>query len=295
MKPAPFDYVTPQTVGEAVSFLQKYEDDGLEAKILAGGQSLVPLLNMRMARPDVLVDLGKLSGLDYIREEGDVIAIGAMTTKRAVEDSELVKRRQPILHAATVQIGHRQIRSRGTVGGSMAQADPAAEYPAIALALDVEFKAVGPDGERSLPADEFFVTYLTTELDSTEILTEVRVPVLPAGAGWSFQEIARRHGDFAMVGAAVLLGLDGSGAISDPRIVLFGAGATPIRLAAAEQVVAGQQPSEALFAQAGERGAEELEDPMSDVHASAEYRRNLAQVMTKRGLAEAVERAVAGA
>ncbi|MBW2713211.1 MAG: xanthine dehydrogenase family protein subunit M [Deltaproteobacteria bacterium] len=290
MKPAPFDYVVPETAEDAVSCLQKYEDDGLEATILAGGQSFVPLLNMRMARPDVVVDLRKLTDLKYIREVDGMIAIGAMTTKREVEESELIQQRQPLLHASTVEIGHLQIRSRGTVGGSMAQADPAAEYPAVALALGMEMKILGVDGERIVPADEFFVTYLTTEIDSTEMLTEVRVPVLPDGTGWSFQELTRRHGDFAIVGGAVTLRLDG-GVCTNPRIVLFGVGATPVRMTAAELALEGQAPSDELFKTVGEQGAAELEEPMSDVHATSVYRRHLAKVMIKRCLLEATERA----
>jgi carbon-monoxide dehydrogenase medium subunit len=288
MKPARFDYVAPETAGEAVSLLNDYEG---EAKILAGGQSLMPLMNMRLARPGLLVDLGRVAGLDYIRESGGGLAIGAMTTKRAVERSALVKSRQPLLHGATLWIAHPQIRNRGTVGGSMAQADPAAEYPAVALALDAEFRAAGPGGERSIPAEDFFVTYLTTALDENEVLTEVRVPALPERTGWSIQEVARRHGDFAMVGAAITVTLGGGGRCSDARVVLFGVGPTPLRARAAEQVVTGEAPGEAVFAEAGRKAGEELDEPLSDVHASAEYRRHLAEVLTRRGLAEAAGRA----
>jgi len=290
MKPAPFDYIAPETVEEAVSLLQKYEDEDVEAKVLAGGQSLVPLLNLRMARPDVVVDLGKIGGLDFIREEAGGFAMGAMTSKRTVEESEAVKRLHPLFHEATVQIGHKQIRNRGTVGGSMAQADPAAEYPAAALALGMEFVAVGPEGERTIPADEFFVTYLTTDLDSTEILTEVRIPAVVPGTGWSFQEVVRRHGDFAMAGIAVTLRVEG-GVCTDPRIVIFAVGATPLRLAAAEAAIAGQAPSDENFAEAGKRAAAEIEEPIADVHASGEYRRHLTEVLTRRALLEAAGRA----
>jgi carbon-monoxide dehydrogenase medium subunit len=288
MKPAPFDYVVPSTVGEAVSLLAEREG---EAKILAGGQSLMPLLTMRLARPEVLIDLIRLAELDYIRETKGGLAIGATTTKRAVEDSALVKSRLPMLEAATRWIAHPQIRNRGTVGGSMAHADPAAEYPALAMALDAELSVVGPRGERSIKAADFFVTYLTTALEPAEVLTEVRFPVLSNGTGWSFTEVARRHGDFALAGAAVTAALEKSGHIASARIVLFGVGATPVRVLEAETIVAGETPSAALFEQAGAKVGEELEDPLSDVHASAEYRRHLAQVVTRRGLAEAVERA----
>ncbi|MBW2244223.1 MAG: xanthine dehydrogenase family protein subunit M [Deltaproteobacteria bacterium] len=290
MKPAPFEYVAPTTLGEVVSALQEY--DG-EAKLLAGGQSLMPLLNMRMARPGLLVDLGRVEDLDYIRESDGCLAIGAMTTKRTVEKSALVASRQPLLHAATVLIGHPQIRNRGTVGGSLAQADPAAEYPAMAVVLDATLRAVGPNGERTLQAEDFFVTYLTTGLEPDEVLIEVSVPVHDPRSGWSFQEITRRHGDFAMAGAAVTLGLDGGGCCADPRIVLFGVGPTPVRLRAAEELVQGERPGDELFENAGRKVSEEIDEPLSDVHASAEYRRHLAGVLTRRTLAEAVDRAAA--
>ncbi|MBW2286708.1 MAG: xanthine dehydrogenase family protein subunit M [Deltaproteobacteria bacterium] len=287
MKPPPFEYEAPTTIQEVVALLQQH--DG-EAKILAGGQSLMPLLNMRFARPTALIDLGRMTDLDYIREENGAIAIGAMTTKRSVERSDLVKSRQPLLHASTTWIAHPQIRNRGTVGGSMAQADPAAEYPAVAVALDAEFVIAGPDGQRSVAASDFFITYLTTALKENEVLTEIRVPVLPERTGWSIQEVARRHGDFAMVGAVAILGLAG-GSCESARVVLFGVGATPQRATSVEQALIGQAASEALFATAAEKAAEGLEDTISDVHASAEYRRHLAQVLTRRALAEAAERA----
>ena len=199
MKPAPFEYAAPRSIGEALALLRT--QDG-EAKILAGGQSLMPLLAMRLARPSLLVDLGHIEGLDYVREESGVIAIGAMTTKSTVERSDLVRTRQPLFHEATRLIAHPQIRNRGTVGGSMAQADPAAEYPAAALALDAKMRIVGEGGERIVDAADFFVSTLTTALEPGEILIEVRVPMLAPGTGWSLLEVSRRHGDFAMAGVA---------------------------------------------------------------------------------------------
>jgi carbon-monoxide dehydrogenase medium subunit len=274
-------------VEEAVSLLQQHAG---EAKILAGGQSLMPLLNMRFARPSALVDLRRVADLVGIREDAGGLAIGAMTTKRAVERSPLVKSSQPLLHASTLWIAHPQIRNRGTVGGSMAQADPAAEYPAVALALGAEFRVAGPGGERTIPAKDFFVTYLTTALEENEVLTTVHVPAFPERTGWSIQEVARRHGDFAMVGAAITLVLDGS-RCADARIVLFGVGPTALRVRDAEQIVAGEAPGEALFAEVARKACESLDEPLSDVHASAEYRRHLAGVLTRRGLAEAADRA----
>ena len=181
MKSPPFEYEAPETLGEVISLLQQY-DEG-DAKILAGGQSLMPLLSMRMTRPVILIDLARLPDLDFIREESGMLAIGAMTRKRDVEESDLVRRRQPMLLAATQLVGHQQIRNRGTVGGSMAHADPAAEYPALALTLGAEFRAVSAEGERSIAAEDFFLSYLTTALGDSEVLTEVRIPVLAEGVG----------------------------------------------------------------------------------------------------------------
>ncbi len=289
MKPAPFEYAAPSSLDEAISLLQQHGDE--DVKLLAGGQSLVPLLSMRMARPELLIDLNPIDELQYIREENGGLAIGAMTRKRAVEESELVRRLQPVLLAATQLVAHPQIRNRGTVGGSMAHADPAAEYPALAIVLGVELRTAGPDGERRIAAEDFFQSYLTTALEPVEVLTEVRVPILAPGTGWSFVEVARRHGDFAMSGAAVTLRLDGGGSISEARIVLFGVGPTAVRVREVEQLVMGEQPSDRLFQEAGRAAGEGLEDPLSDVHASAEFRRHLARVLTARALGEAVERA----
>jgi len=290
MKPAPFDYYAPETLEEAVSLLEKLEDDDIDAKILAGGQSLMPMLSLRMARPEALVDLGKIKTLDYIREEGGAIHIGAMTTKRAAEDSDLVREKQPLLHAATLHIGHRQIRNQGTVGGSFAHADPAAEYGAIAQALGMDMVVVGPDGERVIPADDFYISFLTTDIDCTEVLAEVRAPIMAAGTGWGFQEICRREGDLAIAGAAVTLRLE-AGNCAEVVIAVFGVNAKAARLDDAEQLVNGQAPTEALFAEAGKAAAAALNEPISDVHASAEYRRDLIATLVKRCLAEAVERA----
>ena len=291
MKPAPFEYFDPRTVEEAVSLLQEHGED---AKILAGGQSLMPLLSMRMARPEALIDLSRVAGLEYIREADGALAIGAMTSKRAVERSALVKNRQPLLHAATLWIAHPQIRNRGTVGGSMAHADPAAEYPAVALDLGAELRAVGPDGERSIEAGDFFVSYLTTALGPAEVLTEVRFPVLAEGTGWGFQELSRRHGDFAIAGAAVILSIPGRGRCASARVVLFGVGPTPVRARGAEEILVGEALGPPLLERAARRASEDLDEPLSDVHASAEFRRHLAGVLTRRALTEAMARAGGG-
>jgi CO/xanthine dehydrogenase FAD-binding subunit len=288
LKPPRFDYAAPETLAEAVSLLAEHAD--AEVKVLAGGQSLMPLLHMRLARPDILVDLNRVPELHYIREEDGVLAIGAMTRKRALEESALVEERQPILLAATRLVAHPQIRNRGTVGGSMAHADPAAEYPALAVLLGVEMRAAGSEGVRTIAAEDFFQGYLTTALAPDEVLAEIRVPALRPGTGWAFLEVARRHGDFALGGAGVTLRRDASGRLSEVRIALFGAGPSPVRPRAVEALLVGELPSERLFEGASRKVAESLEEPISDVHASAEYRRNLAQVLTRRALGEALTR-----
>ena len=290
MKPAPFDYYAPDTIEEAVGLLAKLEGEDLDAKILAGGQSLMPMLSLRVARPDALVDLRKISALDYIREEGDTIAIGAMTSKSSAEDSDVIRTRQPLFREATRLVGHRQIRNRSTVGGSFAHAEPTAEYGAAAMVLGMEMKVVGPDGERTIPAKDFYVTFLTTAIDTTEILTEVRLPALKAGTGWSFQEMARRDGDHAVAGAAVTLRLDG-GVCKDVSIAVFGVNANPTRLADAEAFITGKAPTEDNAREAGRLGADSLEEPMSDVHGTPQYRRGLIATFVARCLVEAASRA----
>lgn len=290
MKPAPFEYHAPETLKDAVTLLGNFESDGVDAKILAGGQSLIPMLALRVARPEALIDLRKLKDLDYIREDRGMIAIGAMASKYAAEVSPLIEAKQPLFHAATRLVGHRQIRNRGSVGGSFAHADPASEYPALALVLDMEFVVVGPQGERVIPAAEFFVTYMTTSMESTEILREVRMPALPAGTGWAIREEARRHGDLALAGVALTLRKAG-GVCRDVRIGGFGINPTAVRLTAAEQALEGQAPSPENFARAAAAGAAGLDEPMSCIHASSEYRRQLIRTLTERCLADANGRA----
>jgi len=288
VKPPSFDYEAPATLADAVSLLDANQFD---AKVLAGGQSLMPLLNMRLTRPALLIDVARIPGLDYVREESGSLRVGAMTRQRTVELSEAVRAMLPLLHAGVLHISHPQNRNQGTVGGSLAHADPAAELPALSLVLDAEFVATGPSGARSIAARDFFVTYLTTCLEPSEILTEVRWPFLPARTGWSVRELARRHGDFALAGVIATVTLDASGRCSEVRLVLFGVGATPLRMTAAEQMLIGQAPDERRFAGAARAAAEAIEEPLADVHASAEYRRSLATVIAKRALCEAAERA----
>lgn len=288
MKPPPFEYAAPGTVEEAIALLERGEG---EAMLLAGGQSLVPLLAMRLARPALLVDLRRIGGLVGLREEGQTLVVGAMTPKRELERSELVARRQPLLRAATLLIGHPPIRNRGTVGGSLAQADPAAEYPAVALLLDAELRAVGRSGPRSIAARDFFLGPLTTALAPAEVLVEVRWPVLAPRTGWSIQEIARRPGDYALAGAAATLTLDGGGSVAEARLALFGVRPTPLRATAAEEILTGQPPDDARLERAARAVVDGIEDPLEDVHASAAYRCHLAGVVAARALAEAAQRA----
>jgi carbon-monoxide dehydrogenase medium subunit len=287
MKPAPFEYAAPDTLEEAISLLEQNEGD---AKVLSGGQSLMPLLNMRLARPEVLVDLARIPGLDYLREEDGELVVGAMTRQRTVELDPIVREKYPLVYEATLNVAHPQNRNQGTFGGSLAHADPSAEYPALAVALGAQLKAVGPDGERTIDADDFFVTYLTTDLEPAEVLTEVRLPALPQGAAWSFTELARRHGDYALAGVASYFTCEG-GKCASARIVLFGVGATPVRAAKAERAMIGQAPSASLFESVGKAVLDDVEEPQSDVHASAAQRRALAGVLTQRGLQDAARRA----
>jgi len=291
MKPAQFEYFAAETVGEAASILARY--DG-EAKVLAGGQSLVPLLNMRLARPQALVDLNRVPDLAGIREDGDRLVVGAMPRQRDGERSQHVRRTQPLLHEAVTLIAHPQIRNRGTIGGSLAHADPASELPAVALALGAEFTVTGPTGERTLPAQDFFVTFLTTALEPDEVLTSISFTKQAQDTGWSVEEVARRHGDFALAGAAVTMTLDGD-RCKDARIALFGVGATAVRATGAEEALRGAEASEAALDAAADAVRDEIDEPLRDIHASSEFRRHLARTMTRRALAKAVKRARNGA
>jgi aerobic carbon-monoxide dehydrogenase medium subunit len=288
MKPAPFDYFAPTSVDEVRSLLNQYGDD---AKILAGGQSLVPVMALRLSQPSVVIDVNRLRELDYIRDDAHGLAIGAITRHRTVERSPQVREKAPLLSAAIEWIGHPQIRNRGTIGGSLAHADPAAELPALAVALDATFTVTNASGaKRTLKASDFFVSYLTTALAADDLLREIYFPSLPAGMGWSFKEIARRHGDFALVGVAAAVGLDGAGACSDVRVALFGVAPTPVRAPGAEQALLGQKPGEQAIAAAAAAIASDI-DPPADVHASAAYRVYVATNLVRQALTEAVQRA----
>jgi aerobic carbon-monoxide dehydrogenase medium subunit len=270
VKPAAFDYRAPRSVEEALSLLQAHAGEG--AKLLAGGQSLVPVLNFRLAAPSLLIDLNRIAALAGIRAGGDGgLRLGAMTRNREIERSELVRTRNPLLHSAMPYIAHAQIRNRGTIGGSLAHADPAAELPAVCIACEADIVAVGRRGERSVRADEFFRGLFTTALEPDELLTEVRFPAWPARRRFAFDEVSRRHGDFAIVGVAVLYDAPAA------RVVVFGAQDAP-RLF----VFSGQAPADA-----GRAAAKDIA-PRSDHHASADYRRELVEVLTRRALEKAM-------
>ena len=283
MKPPKFDYHAPRTLDEALALLTRY--DG-EAKILAGGQSLMPLLNFRLSRPAALVDLNWIPALAYIKEVDGSLRFGAMTRQRAIEFSPVVARRLPLLTEATRWVGHLPIRTRGTIGGSIAHADPSAEYPAVLTALDGEVVARGPKGERVLKPRDFFQTYLTTNLAADEILTEVRLPATPAGAGYAFEEFARRHGDFAIIGIAAVIVREGS-RCTMARLATAGAGPIPVRLRAAEEILEREGLGDDALARAAAK-AQELVQPDGDIHASADYRRHLTGVLTGRAVKRAL-------
>jgi carbon-monoxide dehydrogenase medium subunit len=283
MKPPPFEYFEPASVDEAVGLLAEH---GEAARVLAGGQSLVPLLAFRLVRPACLVDLNRIAPLAYIEERAGGLALGAMTRQRAAERSPLVRARAPLVHEALGLIGHPQIRARGTVGGSLAHADPAAELPAVMLALDARFVTAGPSGSRSLHAREFFTGILTTALEEGEMLTAVEIPPRPAGARSVFVEVARRHGDYAMVGVAVELTLDDGRRCGSCRIGLLSVGDTPVLAGAAMRELTGAELTRDAIDRAAAVAARDL-DPPTDLHASAEYRRHLARVLIGRALRRA--------
>lgn len=285
MKPPRFDYHAPRSVDETVALLARY---GGDAKVLAGGQSLVPMLNFRLSRPAALVDVNRIPALAYVGEHDGILALGATTRQRTIEFSPVVARRLPLLVEATRWVGHLPIRSRGTIGGSLAHADPSAEYPAVLTALDGEVVAQGPRGRRTLKPAELFETYLTTTLAPDELLVEVRLPTAPEGAGHAFEEFARRHGDFAIVGIAAVVVPDGR-RCAMARLAAAGTGPVPVRLRAVEEILERDGLGESAIEAAAARAAE-LVEPDSDVHASADYRRHLTRVLTARAIRKSVER-----
>jgi carbon-monoxide dehydrogenase medium subunit len=281
MKPPPFQYHDPRTVAEVVGLLGRLDN----AKVLAGGQSLMPMLNMRFVLPDHVIDLNRVEGLSYIRESAGTLEIGAMTRQREIEFSDLVKARMPLLHEAMQQIGHRQTRNRGTIGGSLCHLDPSAELVSVAAAYDATVVVAGPNGQREIPFAEFPVAFMTPAIELNEIVIGVRFPLWAAGHKSAFVEFARRHGDFAIVSAAALLEQDGGGKITRASVTIGGINVAPVRAREVEQAIVGQAPSSELFRKACEscRAIEAVED----IHASADYRQHLATVLSRRALERA--------
>lgn len=286
MKPAPFEYYDPRELDEALERLQYFGDD---AKVLAGGQSLMPMLNLRLARPAVLVDINRLSGLGTFTTDDGTLRLGALVRQRALE--RWAATNHPLLAAALRLVGHAAIRNRGTVAGNIAHADPASELPALLLCLDGAIVARSRSESRRIAAADFFQGPLMTALRSDELVTETHWRLPTSATGWGFHEVARRHGDFALVGAVVVITLH-SGRIDTARVALFGAGPSAVRAPAAERVLSGQTPNPRLLAEAAAAATEGL-DPQSDLHASATYRRRVAETLTVRALRDALARAAA--
>ena len=287
MKPAQFEYEAPSSIDETLDLLARHGD---ECKILAGGQSLVPLMNFRLARPARLIDINGVGELAGIKRQDGKLVIGAMTRHAHVERSNEIAEGWPLLHEAIGWVGHLQIRNRGTVGGSVAHADPAAELPAVFTALDAQFHVRSKRGQRTLRPEEFFVAEFTTALAPDELVTAVEVPAQDPATGTAFVEFARRHGDFALGGAAVTLRLDRAGACQSAAIALLSAAAAPVRAAAAEQALRGAKPDDAAIKAAAQQAVSGLH-PTSDLHGSSEYRVHLLRTMTERALARAAQRA----
>jgi carbon-monoxide dehydrogenase medium subunit len=286
MYSANFDYYRPKTVGEAVALLRKHKG----AKVLAGGHSLLPMMKLRTASPPALVDIGRVRRLAGIRVAKTAVKIGALTTHDTIASSGAVKSACPILAEAASQIGDQQVRNRGTIGGSLAHADPAADFPTVIVALGAKLTATGPKGDRQIAAEDFFTDLLTTALKPGEILTAISVPVMTAGMGGAYVKHRHPASSYAVVGVAALVGLAG-GLVKRVSLVVGGVTVNPVRAEAAEQALAGQAPSDANIAAAAAKVALAITSPLGDVYASGEYRTHLATVLAKRALMKAAERA----
>ena len=286
MKPPAFEYLAAASVEEAIAALAAHDGD---AKVIAGGQSLVPMLNFRLLEPALLVDINKVPGLNFIEPDGDGLRIGALTRHHALETSDLVRARFPVLSHAMSHVAHLAIRNRGTIGGSLSHADPAAELPMMAVLLNATIVIAGSSEGRELTAADFFEGALTTGLADDELVTEIRFPALPARTGWGFEEFAQRSGDFAMAAAAATISLSGSKA-GEVRLALMGVGEIPLRVEAAEAALSGTS-LECSDIDTAVAAVDDVIDPMSDVHASADYRRHLAKALTRRVLVQAWQRA----
>jgi len=286
MIPPSFDYHAPRTLPEALALLGQFGD---EAKVLSGGQSLLPMMKLRLAQPAHLVDIGRIPGLDYIKEEGGVLKIGALAREASLEASEIVRSRYPILADTAAVIADPLVRNLATVAGNLAHGDPANDHPATMLALGAEVVAPGPRDERTIPIGQFFTGLFTTALEPTEVLTEIRIPAPPPGSGGAYMKLERKVGDFATAGAAAFLVIKG-GVIDRAGIGLTNVGPTPIKAREAETYLAGKKPEDAVFAEAG-RIAASAAKPGADRRGSVEYKKEMARVLTVRALKKAAQRA----
>jgi CO/xanthine dehydrogenase FAD-binding subunit len=288
MKPAPFDYHVPDSLEKALDLLHEYGD---QAKLLAGGQSLVPAMNFRVVQPAVLIDLNRVFELSYIREEDSLLRIGAMTRERQLEFDPLIPKWLPLLHEAMPNIAHPQIRNRGTLGGSLANADPAAELPVIMLALEARLKARSTSDERWIDARDFFTGMFSTDLAPDEILVEIELPASPPRTGWSFMEVAPRAGDYALMGVAALVTLDEQGKCKRAKLVYLNAGDGPVEAKEAARLLEGGLPDDQLIDSAAALASEQEINPFGNIHTSPEFQRHLANVLTKKALKRAIRRA----
>jgi carbon-monoxide dehydrogenase medium subunit len=281
MKPPPFSYHDPRTVEDAVGLLARLEN----AKVLAGGQSLMPMLNMRYVLPDHVIDLNKIASLAYLREENGALYVGGMTRQRDIEFSDVVKAKYPLIHEAILNVGHRQTRNRGTIGGSLCHLDPSAELVTMGAAFDATVTVQGPKGKRDIPFTDFPAGFMTPAIEADELLTQVRFAAWPKGHGYGFVEFARRHGDFAITSAAAMLEEDANGTIKRVSLTLGGVAVTPRRMRNVEKALVGQKASEDVFRAACEECRKV--DAIDDVHAPAWYRQHLAAVLSRRALVAA--------
>lgn len=287
MNPAAFEYHRAATVQDAVALLQQHGDG---AKLLAGGHSLLPVLKLRLAEPSALVDIGGIAELRDVRHDGDRLVVGALATHHRLATDPLVRERAPLLADTAARVGDRQVRNRGTVGGALAHADAAADYPAAILALDAEIVARGPDGERTIPAADFFVAFLTTALAPDEVLTEIRIPAAAPRSGANYQKLANQASGYAIVGVAAVVVLDEKGNCAEARVGITGAAERAFRAAAVEDALRGAALDEATIAAAADHAADGL-DPLDDLHAAADYRVAVTKGLTRRALLAAAERA----
>ena len=288
MKPAPFEYHVPDSIEQVLDLMSQHAD---EAKILAGGQSLVSAMNFRVIQPSVVIDLNRVAELSYIRAEGDVIRIGSMARERHLEFDSSIAKRTPLLTEAMPHIAHPQIRNRGTIGGSIVHADPAAELPVLMLALSARLKARNVSGERWIDAQDFFAGMFTTALAPDEILVEIEMPFMPARTGWSFMEVAPRAGDYALMGVAVLVTLEKNGKCKKAKLVYLNAGDGPVDAKEAAKILEGEKLNDKLIESAAAMASGKEINPFGNVHTSPDFQRHLANVLTKKALKQAMQRA----